>query len=112
MSLKIVVVYTTVASLDNARTLAKVLVERRLAACAEVSPIESFYRWNGAVQNEPEYRIVFKTSEARYGEVEAAIRELHPYELPAIHALTVDHVHEPYAAWVREGTASDQQNDT
>jgi len=97
-------VVTTTGSLAEAQAMARALVERRLAACAQISAIESFYTWNGAVQNEPEFRVLFKTTEARYAEVEAAIRELHSYELPAIHALALEPVYGPYAAWIQENT--------
>lgn len=93
-------VFTTVAERDDARRLAQVLVQRGLAACAQISEIESFYHWDGRLQQERELRIVFKTTAERYVEVEAAIREMHPYELPAIHAVALDHVYEPYAAWI------------
>ena len=97
-------VFTTVASREEALTLAKALVERRLAACAQIELIESVYRWDGAVRHEGEFRIVFKTSDERYAQVEAAIRELHSYELPAIHALVVDAADARYAGWVNEQT--------
>ena len=95
-------VFTTVASREEALTLAKALVERRLAACAQIEPIESVYRWEGAVRHEGEFRIVFKTVAERYAEVEAAIRELHSYDLPAIHALAVDEADARYAGWVKD----------
>jgi len=47
--MKLIAVYTTVATLEDARRLAKALVERKLAACAQITAIESFYAWNGAV---------------------------------------------------------------
>jgi periplasmic divalent cation tolerance protein len=98
------VVVTTVGTLDAARALARALVERKLAACAQISVIESFYEWKGALENDAEFRVWFKTMEERYGEVEAAIRELHPYELPAIYALPVVAVFAPYADWVEAGS--------
>lgn len=97
-----IAIVTTVGSRDQAQAMARALVERRLAACAQIDAIESFYTWDGAVQNEPEFRITFKTTDAQYAAVEAAIRELHAYELPAIHAVTLAHVYAPYAQWVRE----------
>lgn len=103
--MKLLAVYTTVATEEQARTIARALVERGLAACAQIGAIESFYRWNGAVQNEPEFRLLLKTTDARYDEVEAAVRALHPYELPAIYAVALERVHEPYAAWVDAGSA-------
>jgi periplasmic divalent cation tolerance protein len=102
--MKLLAVYTTVGELERAREIAQDLVERKLAACAQIETIESFYTWAGVLQNEPEFRILFKTTESRYPAVEAAIRELHPYELPAIHAVAVEHVYAPYATWVAEGT--------
>lgn len=102
--MRLLAVYTTVATVEDARALALSLVERRLAACAQIEPIESIYAWKGAVEQEPEYRILFKTTAARYEAVEAAIRSLHPYELPAIHAVPLEHAFPPYAAWVEEGS--------
>ena len=103
--MKLLAVFTTVSTIDDARRMAAALVERRLAACAQISPIESFYRWQGAVENEAEYRILFKTSAASYPAVEAAIRELHGYQLPAIHAVALDQVDAAYAKWVVEGAS-------
>jgi periplasmic divalent cation tolerance protein len=102
--MKLLAVYTTVATREDARRIAGTLVERKLAACAQICDIESFYAWKGAVQHEPEFRILLKTTEARYPAVEAAIRALHPYELPAIHAVALAHSYAPYAAWIEEGS--------
>jgi periplasmic divalent cation tolerance protein len=100
--MKPIAVVTTVGSRADAQRLAHALVERRLAACAQISEIESIYRWKDAVQQEPEFRVLFKTTDQRYGLVESAIRELHSYELPAIHAFAFEHVHPAYAAWIEE----------
>ena len=78
---------------------------RRLVACAQISEIESLYTWKGAVQREPEFRLLLKSTPDKYQAVESAIRELHAYELPAIFAIDVLHSYEPYAAWVIEGTS-------
>lgn len=97
-----IAVVTTVASQTEAQTMARTLVERGLAACAQIEAIESFYRWMGAIQHDAEFRVTFKTVEAQYAAVEAAIRALHSYELPAIHSVALAHVHAPYAQWVRD----------
>jgi len=104
--MELITVVTTLGGMDEARRLAGTLVERKLAACAQLSQIESFYNWQGSLQNEPEVRIVFKTSAQRYQALEAAIIELHPYALPAIHAVKVCAVYEPYAQWVAENTST------
>jgi len=81
------------------------MVEQRLAACAQISPIESIYRWQGAVQQEPEWRLLLKTTAARYPALQAALRAQHPYELPAIAALPCSHALAEFADWVAAETA-------
>jgi periplasmic divalent cation tolerance protein len=93
-------VVTTLDSQPLAQQMARTLVERGLVACAQISEIESFYTWDGAVQNAKEFRVLFKTTGAQYATVEQAIRELHSYALPAIHACAIDHIYEPYADWI------------
>ena len=105
--MKLIAVYTTVATREDARRIAKALVERKLVACAQISEIESFYSWKGAVHNEPECRILFKTTAEQYAAVDTAIRELHTYELPAIHAVAIEHVFPPYGTWVEQGSSGE-----
>ena len=98
-------VFTTVATADDARTLAQAIVGQGLAACAQLTPIESVYVWDGAVQQSPEIRLLFKTTDAMYPTLEAALRERHPYELPAIHAVAWAQVEPAFGAWVAEGSS-------
>jgi periplasmic divalent cation tolerance protein len=102
-------VMTTVGSADDARAIARQMVERRLAACAQISAIESIYRWQGRVEQEPEYRLLFKTRAERYAELQDAIRALHPYELPAIHAVPTAQAWGPYADWVAQSSTPDAE---
>ncbi|MES2183496.1 MAG: divalent-cation tolerance protein CutA [Pseudomonadota bacterium] len=97
-----IAVTTTTGQLDEARLMARMLVERGLAACAQITPIESFFPWEGTVHNEQEFRVLFKTTGDRYAEVEQAIRALHSYTLPAIHAETLGQVYPPYAEWIAD----------
>jgi periplasmic divalent cation tolerance protein len=99
---KAIAVVTTLGSRPDAERLARELVERRLAACAQISEIFSVYRWKDAVQQEPEFRLLLKTTDAMYPAIEMAIRALHPYELPAIHAVALAHVFPAYAEWIEE----------
>ena len=94
-------VYTTVATQEEARRMARALVERHLVACAQITPVESFYAWDGVVQHDSECRLMLKTTQSQYAAVEAAVRELHTYALPAIHAERVVQAEPAYAAWVR-----------
>ena len=101
----LLLVLTTLATQSDAQALARAMVEQRLAACAQISPIESIYRWQGAVRQEPEWRLLLKTTAARYPALQAALRERHPYELPAIVALPCSHALAEFAEWVQEGVA-------
>jgi periplasmic divalent cation tolerance protein len=95
-----IAIMTTTDSLDEARAIAATLVERKLAACAQISSIQSFYTWEGKVQDDDEFRVLVKTTGDRYADVEAAILELHSYDLPAIVAFDITHAYGPYAGWV------------
>ena len=96
-----VVVLCTFPDLDQARQIGAALVERQVAACVNLLPgVESIYRWEGKVERAGEVLGVIKTT--RYPELEAAIRELHPYEVPEILALPVVAGLPAYLAWLRE----------
>lgn len=99
-----IAIITTTDSLDEARSIAAALVERKLAACAQISSIQSYYRWKDAVQNDEEFRLLIKTTDDRYADVEAAILELHSYDLPAIVAFDITQIYGPYAEWVADAT--------
>lgn len=99
-------VLTSVATRDQAQALARALVELRLAACAQISQIESVYRWQGAIESAGEFRVLFKTTARLYAQVESAIRERHPYELPAIHAIATTQAFAPYAEWVQDSVGA------
>src|SRR5215216_2689862 len=95
-----IAVVTTVGDKKEARRMAQALVEAGLAACAQIEKIDSVYAWKGAIEHGKEYRVLFKTTEARYDAVENAIRDMHSYELPAIYAVACERIFAPYAAWI------------
>jgi periplasmic divalent cation tolerance protein len=101
----VIAVITTVGDKKEAHRMAHALVEAGLAACAQIEKIDSVYAWKGAIENGKEYRVLFKTTEARYEAVESAIRDMHSYELPAIYAVAVERIFAPYAEWI-ESSAS------
>lgn len=96
------IVLTTAGDLTEAHRLATALVERRLAACVQISQISSVYRWEGAVAAEPETRLVIKTRRDRVDAVSAALAELHSYDTPQIVTLDVAGGSEAYLSWIDE----------
>jgi periplasmic divalent cation tolerance protein len=98
-------VQTTAGSEQDAERIAATLVERHLAACAQiVGPIVSHYRWRGEVEREREWLCLAKTSSARFAELERAIRELHAYEEPEIVATPIVAGSPGYLGWLGENT--------
>jgi len=96
-----VIVLATTGSDDQAESLARELVERRLAACVNiVNDVCSVYRWQGAVQRESERLLVIKTSRALFPRLRDTLRELHTYEVPEILALPVLEGDADYLAWL------------
>ncbi|MCW1884574.1 divalent-cation tolerance protein CutA [Luteolibacter flavescens] len=100
-----VVVLCTFPDLDQARQIGAALVERQVAACVNLLPgTESIYRWDGKIERATEVLAVIKTT--RYPDLEAAIRELHPYEVPEIISLPVKAGLPEYIKWVGESCGS------
>jgi len=101
----VLAVLTNLPDSDSAFNLARELVHLRLVACANVlSPATSFYRWEGKEEQAPEIPVLMKTTEARYGELETAIRKLHPYSVPEIIAWPVTRGLPAYLDWVEQET--------
>ena len=102
---EIIQVVTMLPKRDDAQRIASALVERKLAACAQVAgPVSSTYRWKGKVESAEEWLCVVKTRRGLFAAVEGAIREMHPYELPEILALSVADGSADYLAWVKDET--------
>jgi periplasmic divalent cation tolerance protein len=99
----IAVLLTTAGSEDEASNLARLLVERKLAACVNVIPgVSSTYRWQGSVKRDSEWLLVINTRGDRFEDVRAAIRELHTYELPEVIMMEAAAVDPAYRAWIDE----------
>ena len=101
----VLLVLTNLPDRKAALTLANALIEEKLAACVNVlGECTSVYRWKGAVENAAEIPLLIKTAASRYAALEAAIRKLHPYELPEIIAVPLAHGLPEYLQWVAEQT--------
>jgi periplasmic divalent cation tolerance protein len=100
------VVMTTVASADEAASLIKTLLERRLIACGQIVPgVRSLYRWNGKIADEAEVIVYLKTRAARLDSLEVAFAELHPYKVPELLALPVTAGLSRYLSWITAETS-------
>jgi periplasmic divalent cation tolerance protein len=98
------IILTTARTGDEARRIAELLVERRLAACVNILPgARSIYRWQGAIEESAEAMLTIKTSRCLTSAVHAAMREAHSYELPEFLILPIIGGGAEYLAWLRDG---------
>jgi periplasmic divalent cation tolerance protein len=104
--LDILTVTTTVGKMEDAKRLARTIVERRLAACVQLEPIlASFYRWEGKLCEEPEVRLSIKTLPHMKDELARLLAQAHPYELPQFLCASQE-ASAAYAEWVRGEVAA------
>ena len=95
------IVLCTAGSEEEARKIARGLVEQRLAACVNIVPqIESIYRWEGKVESAREWLLLIKTTVERFPDVRDAIRELHSYEVPECISISVEDGSAAYLEWI------------
>lgn len=100
---KFIQVLTTTATREDAAAIASTLVEKRLAACVQiVGPVTSTYRWQGQVETAQEWQCLIKSRQDLFGEVERAIRAVHPYETPEIIATAILEGSEDYLRWLND----------
>ncbi len=98
------VVLTTTPSREVALELARDLVEGRAAACVNVLPVSSVYRWEGDVQEDEEHLLVIKTRRTLVDDIMDKLRESHPYDVPELIALEVLDGSPDYLRWIRAET--------
>ena len=100
------VVYISIPR-EEAKEMAKGIVDSRLAACINIIPkIESYFWWGEEVQFDEESLLIVKTTQDRFPELMQYVRDNHPYELPEIIGLPLVAAFPDYVKWVKEETES------
>jgi periplasmic divalent cation tolerance protein len=99
-------VSTTTEKREDANRIARSLVEKRLAACAQViGPVKSTYWWNGKMDEADEWLCIMKTRREIYTQLEKELKAIHPYEVPEITAIALIAGMESYLRWIEEETS-------
>jgi periplasmic divalent cation tolerance protein len=101
-----VLILSTCGSREEADRIARALVEERLAACVQVSAIESWYRWQGKTEHAPEQRLHIKTIAALAETVTARIAALHSYDVPEIIVVPITGGSADYLAWITDSVST------
>ena len=97
-------IYITTKDEDEARKIGRTLVEEKLAACVNILPIKSIYRWEGEIEEEGETAMLVKTRAELADKVIERVKELHSYEVPCIVSLSIDKGNPDYLKWIEEST--------
>src|SRR5215475_3191361 len=101
------IVLTTVEKLEDGESLARLLVERELAACIQIlPPMVSIYRWKGNIEKASEVLLLIKTTREAYPQLEAAIKENHSYQTPEIVTLPIEAGSSEYLNWLAASVKS------
>ena len=100
-SSKLLVVLCSLPNMESAKPLARSLVEQNLAACVQITEgVHSIYRWEGKICEEREVLLSAKTTQVKWVEISAFIKNAHPYDLPEVLAFSPNHYEERYGKWV------------
>jgi periplasmic divalent cation tolerance protein len=101
------IVIVTCANPAEARRIAHSVVEKRLAACANIfgAPVESIYRWKGRVEKAREVMLLLKTTTRRLVKLEREVKRLHSYEVPEFVTVTIVAGSSEYLAWIGESVS-------
>ncbi len=106
MSNEYIQVFTTVEKREDADRIASNMVNKRVAACAQVvGPIHSTYWWKGKVEQAGEWLLMMKTRQDLFSALEREIKAVHPYEVPEIIALPIVAGSQSYLKWIEEETS-------
>ncbi|XP_027732179.1 protein CutA isoform X1 [Vombatus ursinus] len=99
------VVFVTCPNDKIAKTIARAVVEKRLAACVNLIPqITSIYEWKGKIEEDSEVMMMMKTQTALAPPLTEFIRSVHPYEVVEVITLPVQQGNLPYLHWVKDST--------
>ena len=99
----VVTVTTTVPDADTGASIARDLVENRLAACVQiVGPLRSIYRWKDRIQDDEEFLLILKSTAHLVSAIELRLADTHPYEVPELIATPIHSGGKAYLSWVRE----------
>ena len=99
------IVYVTAGSTEEAHTIARDVVDKKLAACANIlQSVTSIYRWAGAIQEENETVLILKSTTDNIAALTEAIKQRHTYDCPCIVALPIEGGNADFLDWINQET--------
>jgi periplasmic divalent cation tolerance protein len=102
--MELFMVYVTCEDEEEAMTISKSLLDKRLVACANIFPIRSLYWWEGEMVDDSEVAIIMKTQKRHMERVISEVKSLHSYEVPCIEFLPIPDGNPDYLKWISDET--------
>ncbi len=100
-----IIVFCTFADLEEAKSIAPVLVEKKLAACCTILPqVTSFYSWESKIEESQEILMMIKTTHKCYDQLEKQIKMMHSYSVQEIISVDINQGSKAYIDWIFEST--------
>ena len=100
-----IIVLCTINDLEKAKEIAKIIVEEKLAACANILPKgTSIYFWKEEVVEDEEYLMIFKTRKMLFEELKFKLLKLHPYDTPEVISVKIEKKKKNYLDWISSST--------
>ncbi|MBU7042301.1 MAG: divalent-cation tolerance protein CutA [Theionarchaea archaeon] len=95
-------IYMTSGSKREAESIARILLEKRQIACANLIPVSSLYIWKDQLQEDQEYVSILKTEQRKVHDVIEEVKKLHSYEVPDIVEIPLGEGYRPFLQWISE----------
>jgi len=102
----VIVLMATLHKKEMAKAIGHGLLEKRLIACYNLSPVESAYWWKGEILEESESLLIMKTTQEHFEAIKDYLKKNSDYEVPELIALEPSEVNESYRLWVEEETST------
>ena len=96
------IIYITTGNMEEARRIGRTLVKERLAACVNIFPITSIFRWKDKIDEIQEFGMMVKTRSEKVKDIEKRVKELHSYEVPCIISFRMENGSSDYLKWIEE----------
>ncbi len=104
------IVYITAGDMEEAKKIGRKLVEERLAACVNIFPITSIFRWKDNIDESHEFGIIVKTKSEKVKDIEKRVKEIHSYEVPCVVSFNIDEGSQDYLKWIEDSVEEQYEN--
>jgi periplasmic divalent cation tolerance protein len=98
---RLIMIFVTCGSEEEAACLSQGLIGDHLAACVNIAAIHSVFEWQGKIENQAEWLLVIKSLNSRFSDIEQYVKNNHSYDLPEIIAIDIAESSAEYAGWVK-----------